>query len=209
MTEDTKTTKKPLRKRSTSTLKGKTAFQIANESLLRLYEITINVLKQAIQEGSVDMPLGLFALMVYTDILHGGAYACPVNQLPYYLSDPTKSPYYAGALNNTQANEGFLGWLIAVLGLTNPGNAVHEILVDANCPHIFPKLLSDEAYAAIKILFSQVATTDVFKSVGTGVKTYVEAAHEAAKIPGEFMPSGEQLQALAKLIPTLVTAAGG
>lgn len=196
-----------VKRRSVSLTKNASIFQTANEGILHLFDTAVSILNQGIAKGSVDMPLGILSLMLYADLLHGGAYTVPINQLPYHMLDPTTSPYYAGQIKNTGASEGLLGWLINVLGVTNAGPAVTELFDDGNVPHVLPKLISDQTFACFQILVASIGTTDIFKSAGTGVVTYVEAAHRAAEIPKELtgaIPNQEQLSALMPLLKLLV-----
>jgi hypothetical protein len=173
-------------------------FQIANEYLLRIYEKTIGVLETAIRSGSTDMPLGLLSFLVYVDMLHGGAYACPIEQRPFFMPKGAASPYDAGAIQNADASTGLLGFLASVLGVTNAGPLVQQVMKDANCPHKFPKLISDEAYAAFLVILSTAATTDAFKSVGTGVKTFVEAAKIGAESVKTLAEAGKEAATIPK-----------
>lgn len=184
--------------------RGKPKFEMANEALMDIYDKTINVLNQAIKCGTTDLPLGLMALLLYADLLHGGAYTVPIQQRPFFMKKSGNSPYYQGEIHNTDASQGLLGWVLAVFGVTNPGPFVQEIMVDANVPHVFPKLLSDEAYAEFKTLLAHIATTDVFQNSASAVKTFVEAAATAetatAQAVKTMMPSPEQLKGLTALM---------
>jgi hypothetical protein len=185
------------RKRSV-TAKPATKLQMNNEAILRLYEDTLSVIEKGINAGKACGPVGLLSLLMYADFLHGGAYAAPINKRPFYMKEPIGSPYFAGDLQNTDASSGFVGWLLNVLGVTNAGPLNQQILIDANVPHVFPKLLSDEAYAAFTVFFAHLSSQEVMQKAGTNLTTLVEAAGKAEQVGRS---TGRDLQALFKLLP--------
>jgi hypothetical protein len=208
--------KKPLAKKPTQSRATKTRFQIAQESLLHLYDTTIGVLNQGIKTGATDQVEGLISFLVYCDILHGGAYTVPINLRPFSINNKSVSPYWAGGdLINKDAQQGLLGWLGSIFGAFNAGPLVQEIFENANVPHVFPKLISDETFALVKTTFAWFTSTDLLKSAGTGVTTFVEAANsivstqaeaaktlsEAAKNVGLDAEQAKSLVALLGLIP--------
>lgn len=191
-------------KRAIAPAREKRAFEIANNSLIEIYDTTISMLLEGIRKGATDAPLGLLSLMLYADLLHGGSYTVPIQSRPYYLADPTQSKYYQGKIINTQASEGFIGWLLGNLGITNPGPLAQEVIIDSNVPHVFPKLISDEAYSYFMTVFGYIASTDIFKSAGTGVNTFVEAAAKATKAGTEAMNAMKPTEADIKTLDSLL-----
>jgi hypothetical protein len=187
----------------------KTAIQANTEALLFLYDRTMAILEEGIKKGATNAPLGLISFMAYIDFLHGGAYAAPINEIPFFMKDPSKSKWYAGDLQNTDVAQGLGGFLGSILGGLNAGPLVQEVFADANVPHVFPKLMSDTQYAMFKAIFAWLTTTDLLKSASTGVATFVEATGRAIETAGKgvkaAMPSGEQLK---ELLPLLSLVAG-
>jgi len=176
-----------------------TKFEGANTAIIRLYEDTLAVIEQGISAGKACGAVGLLSLLIYADFLHGGAYAAPINERPYHMKDPTKSPYYAGDIQMIDATHGFLGWLIAVFGVLNPGPLVQEIFLDANVPHVFPKLLSDDGYAAFLFVWAHLAGQDVMQKAGTNLTTMVEAGKKVVETAKQAIPSRDELKNMTAL----------
>lgn len=198
VSEPSKPSKPPKRTRPV-TAKPKTKFEIANEALLELYRQTMSLLEEGIKKGNANAPLGIVAFMAYVDLLHGGAYTAPITQRPFFMADKTKSQYYSEGLVNQDTPQGFGGRLASVLGGLNSGPLVQEVFENANVPHVFPKLLSDEMYANLKAIFAYFTTSDLMKKASADVKTIVEAgataiesttkaAESAAKTATDLMP---------------------
>jgi hypothetical protein len=167
----------------------------------------IGTLQMGIRTGNVNNPVGLMSMAMLADLLHGGAYACPVNQRPYFAADPTTSPYYAGpfsafgAGSTDQEGTGIVGASSGLFDGQNAGDIWKQIMMDANCPHVLPKILSDEAYAQFYILYSQAASSNLFNTVGTGLKTYVEAGTMAAgAFTAQTNANAAQMNAEAQLL---------
>ncbi len=155
-------------------------YGVTVDAVVEIYKATIGTIKQEIDEGATNAPLGLGGQLKMADLLHGGAYAAPINQRPYYLATPNKSPYYAGDLKNLWGT-GLAGFLATLGAGLNASNLADEILIDANVPHVFPKFLSDEVYAMIRVGYAQALTTDLFKTASTGVSTLVKSGVDAAE----------------------------
>jgi hypothetical protein len=175
MSEIEKKEKKTPKTSITKSSKGKTNFQSTNEALVALYDKTISLLEEGIKKGATNSPLGLISFMAYIDLLHGGAYTVPITQRPFFINNKDSSPYWAPDLINQDAPQGLGGWLASILGGINAGPLVQEVFEDSSCPHVFPKLLSDEMYAVLKAVFAWFTSTDLLKEAGTGVQTFVEA----------------------------------
>ena len=208
VTEISSSTRPKRKTRVAFTGKPTSTFQTTNESLVRIYDLTVEMLREGIAKGSTNAPLGLISFMAYADLLHGGAYAAPINELPFFMKDPTRSKWYAGELENVDVPQGLGGWLGSVLGGLNAGPFVQEIVKDSNVPHVFPKLLSDESYAMLKAVFAWFTSTDLLKSAGTGVKTFVEAGKTIAETGTQLLETtGKTAAQAAKNVPiTLLEA---
>ena len=188
-----------------------TKFEMANNAILKMYDATVAVLQEGIRQGTTNTPLGIISFMAYIDLLHGGAYAVPINQLPFFLEDKTKSPYYTGPLKNADMPQGAAGWLGSIFGGLNAGPLFQETMENANAPHIFPKLLSDQMYGYLKGIFAWFTSTELLKEAGTGVTTFVAAGAKALEAVGKLeestgkaiqsaTPSAEQINALMPLL---------
>lgn len=145
---------------------------------IELYEANLHLLESGMSVGKTNAPVGLQAFFEYSDMMHGGAYASPVGKIPFFMADPTKSKWYAGELRNLP-QEGLASYLAKFFSGTDSESAATEIIMDGNVPHVFPKFLSDQAYAAVRVSFGQAVTTDLFKTASTGVSTLVEGPSKA------------------------------
>ncbi|MGH7743902.1 MAG: hypothetical protein ACREQ5_03665 [Candidatus Dormibacteria bacterium] len=160
---------------------GAKILEMSVDALVDIYKANLNVTIEGIKAGKTNAPLGLMSELAYFDLLHGGAYAAPVNARPWYLKNPSSSKYFAGDVSAGLYAPGVLGWITGELAGTTAVFQANEILTDANVPHVFPKLLSDEAYAVLKILYNQAATTELFTKASTGVATLVEGITKGAE----------------------------
>ncbi len=191
---------------------GARVLKTSVQGLIDLYKANLAVVEKGVGTGVSSIPMGMLWTLGYFDVAHGGAYACGINQRPFFLQDPTKSRYYAGELRSI-TSAGLLGYLSTFFLGTDASTQVAEILMDANCPHIFPKLLSDEAFAKFTIAFNQSATGDLFKSGATSVTTLVEGFSKAAKDVGELAEgyTESQVNAMTSLLklagPAIAAAA--
>jgi hypothetical protein len=190
VSEQIKTPKRKIR--TLAVRPPQTALAQSNEALLHMYDSTLTMLQEGIRKGATNYPLGIMAFMSYVDFLHGGAYTRPTSELPYFMKDPTKSPYYNANLVNFGISEGLLGWLISIFGTFNPTELVKEVMMNANVPHVFPKLISDEHYALLKATFAYWATLDAFQKTSTGVSTFVEGMASSFKTATEGVKNLEQ-----------------
>lgn len=169
-------------------------FSLTTQFLERIYKDTLVLLGESVKVGKTNIPQGLIAQLKFADMLHGGAYAAPINQRPFFMPDPSISPYFAGELRNIPS-QGLASYLASFFTGSNAEILAAEIIMDSNVPHVFPKVLSDEAYAKVVILFAQTATTANFLTASTGVRTLIEGASQAfetAKGPGEAQAEREK-----------------
>ncbi len=139
------------------------------------YERVLPLMEKAIDSGKSNTVEGLIGLLGMFELLHGGAYAAPMNKRPYFMKNPKESKWYAGDVQN-QYSQGLLGFLAQAFSGQNGSALADEVLVNANVPHVLPKLISDEAYAMFRLLFAQASTTQLFQQAGTGLKSYTDAA---------------------------------
>lgn len=131
------------------------------DDLVSVYQSTIAIIEEAIKAGKTNVPMGMLAMVMYADLLHGGAYKEPVEKLPYYSKDPNNQPIIDLPLAAKEAQK--------------------EVMFNSNNKHIFPKLLSDQAYFIIKEWADIGMTVDVFKNASTGLSTLVESSGKAAR----------------------------
>ena len=142
-----------------------------------MYDRSTRLLLQLTESGVSHPGLGFVGAWGLFDLMHGGAYAVPANQLPYFAKNPSTSKYWAGDLNNVteggifDAIAGFFG------GHPDASDLWTEIMMDANVPHVLPKLISDEAYALMAQTYVKFVTGELFGLVGTGLQTWVGAAN--------------------------------
>lgn len=224
--------RKPLRRGDTPfdrrrTFGGQNPFQLGADilrlnvdALVTVYKETISVTNNMMKGGKANTMLGYFGTLIYMDLLHGGAYACPINERPYYKGKvqtgnfyPGGTPYDPPDIHNLPS-EGIADWIASLFSGSGskPAALYDEILVNANCPHIFPKLLSDEAYGVGRLSLAYAAGTDLFKQAATGISTLVEAESNLIRATGEAIGEvGGALPkvsgALSSLIPLLSMAA--
>jgi hypothetical protein len=125
--------------------------------------------------------MGALWTLGFFDIAHGGAYACAVNQRPFFMANPSDSPYFAGELRNLTSGASLFNIISDFFVGTSPALQIQEIMMDANCPHVFPKLLSDEAYSRFMIAFTTSTAGDLFKSGASSVSTLVESGTKGIK----------------------------
>ncbi|MGD0645905.1 MAG: hypothetical protein ABSA75_13445 [Candidatus Bathyarchaeia archaeon] len=172
------------------------AVQNANLALITLFSEILETVRKGIDVGNVNMPQGLISTIILADILHGGAYAVPSNELPFYLSDPSLSKYWAGSVKtNEGADTGLAGDIANVFGVQNADYTYREINQDSNVPHVFPKLLSDQAYATIRATFQWLTTQAAFTAGVTNVATLVKTGGEFIKNTGAGIKDVEEGEA--------------
>ena len=70
---------------------------------------------------------------------HGGAYAVPINQRPYFMSTPAESPYYAFDITNLP-NNSWVSRIQAFFGAPSGEQWASEVFMDANVPHVVSQL---------------------------------------------------------------------
>ncbi len=154
--------------------------RFASTEVYQIYDKALDILNNGVRAGVSNAPQGMTSLLLMANLLHGGAYAEPINKRPYYLFDRTQSPYWAGYISHSKPGTGGLYDALSSIwggvGGTSAADLVEEILVDSNVPHVLPKLIDDECYATYVTTYCQLSTTDLFKQGAAGMKTLVEAA---------------------------------
>lgn len=213
----TEKTKKP-RKRATKTKAGTRAFEIANQTLLEMFNSSISLLTQMLNTGKVNPLQGLLATICVADLLHGGAIVCSNTERPYLAGPGAK---YAGT-TGVGATDFYpipginildiVGSLLGIEGAAAEnlvGQAITaEVYLNANCPHRFPKLLSDEAYAKILVMADFMSHAQMMQTEALGIKTFVEASAIPVKALGEAAKNvGQGVGAASKSIEALLSLA--
>jgi hypothetical protein len=194
---------------------GVEVLRINVDALKDIYKDTIDVAKRMMQAGAANGALAWFGAGIYADLLHGGAYSCAMTERPYYFGGinpqstwtPTTSKYDPGPIS--LPSQGLLPWLgsLFIGPGGSPAQLFDEVIVDANCPHIFPKLLSDEAYALIKVGQSYALDKDIFTTGVTGLTTLVNAESNLIRATGEAVGEvGGALPKVAGALSTLIPA---
>ena len=165
-----------------------------------IYENTIRVLREGITVGHTNIPVGIQSLGMYADLLHGGAYTTPIEDLPYY------KPAVQKQIQFEQIKQGSaIGWFLKAPSNIDinaefdaKGNITHpnplwialpngakpeqvEIILNSagGAEHRFPKLLSDQQFYLNKEWSSLFNTVDLVQRSSTAVTTLVQAAGEA------------------------------
>ena len=152
------------------------------------------IIQRGIATGNANAGEGLLFTMVYTDLLHGGAYRWDFgpNKLPYTslsvqqqigasLSGSTIVDWFEGLLGvgiNITIPDGYAGAGLVVAIPPGASQNWMEAVINGFVPRILPKLLSDQTYAAVMDRCGQLLNITEFSSLGTGIKTYVEAGTE-------------------------------
>ncbi len=206
-----KTKKKP---RTTPKISGKTTLETTTNALLHMFDRAMGLLEATVNAGKINPSQGLLGMILVADLLHGGAYVGPSADRPA-LGGKTSKYYQPISISNPELYPmtGFnildpLGSFFNIFGATAESTyaqaIVQEVYLNANVPHKFPKLLSDEAYAKILVIASYLTHTDVVTKNANGIKTLVEASAIPIKTVGEAIeaatPSGEQLKQLLPLL---------
>lgn len=175
------------------------------EAMEKLYADTLQVIRDGLDVGAANGVVGIDSVDLLWDLLHGGAYARPINELPFFRPDPDASPYYAGDLRNI-TTKGLVSYLADFFAGTDAESLAAEVEMNANVPHVLPKLISDQAYARHIVLRSQAASAGLFNTIGTGLKTYVAAGKEVLGAAKKDEQEGYSEDLLKKLSATLASA---
>ncbi len=166
---------------------GKTAFETTNQALVSMFHDTVHMLEETLKSGKLNPAQGLLGMMMVADLLHGGALTVANSERPYLVG--AKSKYYAkldaiGAtdfypirgLNILDIVGSYFG-IQSDIEENKVGQMITtEVYMNANCPHVFPKFLSDEAYAKVFVMAEFLSHSDVVIKTALGVKTFVEAS---------------------------------
>lgn len=198
---------------------GADLLRINVDALVTLYDKTIAVMDHMVKSGVANGMLAYFGTLGYYDLLHGGAYACSISERPWHIGtsvggiwQPTGSKYDPGPIELPSL--GIADWLTNLFAgrAASPTELFDEVIVDANCPHIFPKLLSDESFALAKLGLAYSTGTELFKQGATGLQTLVNAETQfvrenvrAAREAVETIPKG--VAGLQALLPLLTAGA--
>lgn len=169
----------------------------ARQTVFRIADRAFDLLEHSIRAGYANAPEGIIAEWVMTDLLHGGAYARPINELPYFRTDPSSSRWSPGDISNITNFQTAPGWLGDLSGLfigggstLNGGEILKEVMLDSNVPHVLPKLVSDQTYGAVMLVVAATVGTDIFKTQAGGLKTLMEGTIKpASEIVGGALTS--------------------
>lgn len=187
------------------------------KALLHMFDKAMDLLTATVNAGKINPSQGLLGMIMVADLMHGGAYVGPAADRPslggvaskYYqpISITQTELFPISGLNILDPIGTFLTWL-GEASTTKYGQAITaEVYLNANVPHKFPKLLSDEAYAKILVTCAYLTHTDVVTKTATGIKTLVEASaipiEALSKAAERVTPSGEQLKELKPLLSLL------
>ena len=185
-----------------------------NADIVTLFNSTLHMLEQTIISAKINPAQGILGMMMVADLLHGGAYTEPNNDRPFLVGN--KSKYYAGI--NMPANEAFpiagFNWLDPIGSIMSIINAADEnavgalttaeVYLNANVPHKFPKLLSDEAYAKILVSGSYIIHNIITAEAYQNLHTFVEASAVPVKTAAEALAeTAQSVKSLAPLLSTL------
>lgn len=192
-----------------------------------LVKANTKLLMKGIGSGIANGGQGLVFTMIYADLLHGGAYRWdyPMIRQPFYnQAVQNQLPFGSGGNGVLASSITWLGllpdatmvtipdvintvtgkpfYVNSGMSISLPANSSSlraEVIIDAGTPHILPMLLSDEAYIAIMERSGQMLNAALLQSVGTGVKTFVEAGVEAAEgVSGILTESAGRAASIAK-----------
>jgi hypothetical protein len=170
-----------------------TTLQSVNKDILTMFQTTVHMLEETLRAGKLNPAQGLLGMVMVADLLHGGAYNVPNNERPSLVGN--KSPYYGGdevGPTNFYPVAGFNIFDIFTSIFTTGESVLEsgvgaaiakEVYLNANVPHKFPKLLSDEAYAKILVMCMYLSHSELVLKNALGVKTFVEG--EAQLITAE------------------------
>jgi len=156
------------------------------------------ILQEGITTGNVNGGEGLIFAIGYFDLLHGGGYRWDYG--------PNKQPWLSGgvqqAIGQTFNGSNIVQWLEGAVGIginvqipdgypgagltiyLPPGSSDNymEAVINGFVPRILPKLLSDQAYAAIMDRAGQLLNITEFANLGTGLRTYTKVAGDVKKL---------------------------
>lgn len=195
-----------------------TPLAASTNALVHMFDTTIHMLEETLKAGKLNPAQGLIGMAMIADLLHGGAYKAAPLDRP--AMGGTKAFYYNGPISIESADvypiRG-VNWLDPIgsfFGILSDNSVsdyaksiISEIYLNANVPHVFPKLLSDEAYSKILVLIAYLSHSAIVQEAGIGVKTFVEASAIPLKTTAEaikdVMPSGEQIKGLMPLLSLL------
>ncbi|MHC4397258.1 MAG: hypothetical protein ACYS1A_16595, partial [Planctomycetota bacterium] len=163
-------------------------FLNVSDNLTKIYTETAQILQETIKAGKTNIPLGLMGFVAYIDLLHGGAYKGKLSSLPYYNPEVQDQlqwqerqienilRFFTGTPSDIDLGN---GTIIALPMGAKPEQA--ETMINSDEPHIFPKLLSDQAYFVLKEWASLFLTERLIAGASTSLTSLVEAPTRAIK----------------------------
>jgi hypothetical protein len=197
--------------------KTTTLIESVNKDLVAIYDRTLSKLEETMKNAKINPGQGLLGMLMVADLLHGGAYACPTSDRPFLVGKT--SQYYVKTILPTvdqfpiTAGLSFLdivGSLLGILQQANEGQVgaaiTSEIYSNANCPHKFPKLLSDEIYSRIVVAGIYLIHQDIAGKGYANLKTFVEASAIPLKTAAEA--TEKTTEAITRMLSALPAETG-
>lgn len=195
-----------------------TPIKLSTAALVHMFDSTTHLLEETLKAGKLNPAQGLIGMAMIADLLHGGAYKAAPQDRP--AMGGKNAHYYNGPISIEQPDMypvrgiNFLDPIGSFFGILSDNTTndyaksiISEIYLNANVPHMFPKLLSDEAYAKIMVLIAYLSHSAIVQEAGIGVKTFVEGSaipvKTAAEAIKDVMPSGEQMKQLLPMLSLL------
>ncbi len=176
-----------------------------NKDMLHIMDSILHLLESTISAGKLNPAQALLGMKLIADILHGGAYTQSISLRPFNMENPKLSPYYAnsrvplkymypvqGSTESANPIEWFLRLFDSASTIAGAQLVVAEIYANADVPHVFPKLISDETFADINVLIAYLAQTELVKNKALGVKTFVEGETALIRAVTEPMTAAMQ-----------------
>ena len=172
---------------------------------VKVIDSYVEILQTSLKTGGVNAAQGLLGEMKSASILHGGAYRWdfPPSRLPYYNAAVQQLLGFGTSLEGAfvysilpksvtiTIPDGYPGQGVTISLPPGASTLQAEVMIDGFVPHILPKVLDDQTYIQIMERCGQLLNIAEFTSLGTGVKTWVEAGSEAANAFRGFQSAGD------------------
>lgn len=156
--------------------------ELIGSALGKVFEETLSVVDNEISQTKVSPAVGMMGVGHFNDLLHGGAYTVPVEELPYYTPKVQEQIKFTQTPTNTiiLGNIGIYykiempdGSVIALPGGAKPEQV--EAIVNSKAPRRFPKILSDQQYYLNKEWVSLFFDEQLAAGIVSNISTLVEA----------------------------------
>jgi hypothetical protein len=205
--------------------KGANTLESVNANIVTIFQTTVHMLEETLRAGKLNPAEGLLGMVMIADLMHGGAYTVPNSDRPALVGK--YSPYYGGDQIIFAVTGGTDFYPVAGFNIfdifsslfttaeasleTNVGQAIAaEVYANANVPHLFPKLLSDEAYAKILVMSLYMAHSEIVLKNATAARTFVEGESKLVTAEAGALKevAGSGAAAIKQLAPVLGLVAG-